>query len=94
MRKQFIAVRSSRVTTDGQRHVGWLLRERATRGQSEERKYHWSNLPAAATLEELAGYAHRRFAVEQFQKGAKREVGWNQYQCDTACAAILSSRHS
>jgi SRSO17 transposase len=79
-RKKFIAVRCWRITADGRRHVGWLLGERATRGQPEERKYHWSNLPASATLEELAGYAHRRFAVEQFHEEAKGELGWDQYQ--------------
>jgi SRSO17 transposase len=80
LRKKFVAVRCWRVTSDGQRHVGWLLGERATRGQPEERKYAWSNLPAATTLEELAGCAHRRFAVEQFHEEAKGEVGWDQYQ--------------
>jgi SRSO17 transposase len=60
--------------------VGWLLGERATRGQPEERKYYWSNLPASATLEELASYAHRRYAVEQFHEEAKGELGWDQYQ--------------
>jgi SRSO17 transposase len=79
-RKQFVAVRGWRVTCEGQWHVGWLLGERATRGQPEERKYYWSNLPAAATVEELAGYAHRRYAVEQFHEEAKGEVGWDQYQ--------------
>jgi SRSO17 transposase len=80
LRKKFVAVRCWRVTTDGQRHVGWLLGERATRGQPEDRKYSWSNLPATATLEELAGYAHRRYAVEQFHEEAKGELGWDQYQ--------------
>jgi hypothetical protein len=42
--------------------------ERTTRGQPEERKYHWSNLLLVAMLEELVGYAHRRFAVKQFLK--------------------------
>ena len=55
LRKQFIAGRCWRITADGRRHVGGLLGERATRGQPEERKYHWSNLPASATVEELAG---------------------------------------
>jgi hypothetical protein len=54
LRKEFVAVRCWWVTSDGQRHVGWLLGERATRGQPEERKYSWSNLPPSATLEELA----------------------------------------
>ena len=80
LRKKFVAVRCWRITSDGQRHVGWLLGERATRGQPEERKYYWSNLPASASLEELAGYAHRRYAVEQFHEEAKGEVGWDQYQ--------------
>jgi SRSO17 transposase len=80
LRKKFVAVRCWRVTAEGQRHVGWLVGERATRGQPEERKYHWSNLSATATLEELAGYAHRRYAVEQFHEEAKGELGWDQYQ--------------
>jgi hypothetical protein len=76
LRKKFVAVRCWRATNDGQRHVGWLLGERATRGQPEERKYAWSNRPDSATVEELAGYAHRRFVVEQFHQEAKGEVGW------------------
>ena len=60
---------------------GWLRKKfvAATRGQPE-RKCYWSNLPATAALEELAGYAHRRYAVEQFHEEAKGEVGWDQYQ--------------
>jgi SRSO17 transposase len=80
LRKKFVAVRCWRVASDRQRHVGWLLGERATRGQPEERKYYWSNLSATATVEELAGYAHRRYAVEQFHEEAKGELGWDQYQ--------------
>jgi SRSO17 transposase len=80
LRKKFVAVRCWRVTREGQRHVGWLLGERATRGQPEERKCYWSNLSASATVDELAGYAHRRYAVEQFHEEAKGEVGWDQYQ--------------
>lgn len=80
LRKKFVAVRCWRVTREGQRQVGWLLGERATRGQPEERKYYWSNLSAATTVEELAGYAHRRYAIEQFHEEAKGEVGWDQYQ--------------
>jgi hypothetical protein len=45
---------------------------RATRSQPEERKYHY--LSASSTLEELAGYAHRRYAVEQFHAEAKRVI--------------------
>jgi SRSO17 transposase len=80
LRKKFVAVRCWRVTSDGQRHGGWLVGERATRGQPDERKYYWSNLPAEATLEELAGMAHRRHAIEQFHQEAKGELGWDQYQ--------------
>jgi SRSO17 transposase len=80
LRKKFVAVRCWRMAGGGQRHVGWLLGERTTRGQPEERKYYWSNLPAPATLETLAGYAHRRYAVEQFHEEAKGELGWDQYQ--------------
>jgi SRSO17 transposase len=68
------------VIRDGQRHVGWLLGERAPQGQPEDRKYDWSNLPAAATLDKLAGYAHRRHAIEQFHEEAKGDLGWDQYQ--------------
>jgi SRSO17 transposase len=80
LRKQFVAVRCWRVTSDGHRHGGWLVGARATWGQPEARKDHWSNLPATARLEELAGYAHRRYAVEQFHEEAKGEVGGDQYQ--------------
>jgi SRSO17 transposase len=79
-RKKFIALRCWRVTSDGQRHGGWLLGERAPQGEPEERKYYWSNLPASASLEELAGYAHRRHGIEQFHEEAKGELGWDQYQ--------------
>jgi SRSO17 transposase len=80
LRQKFAAVRGWRVTSDGQRHEGWLVGERATQGQPEERKYYWSNLPVEIPLEELAGYAHRRHAVEQFHEEAKGELGWDQYQ--------------
>lgn len=79
-RKKFVAVRCWRVTSEGHRHEGWLLGERAARGQPEERKYFWSNLPEDATVEELAGLAHRRHAIEQFHEEAKGELGWDQYQ--------------
>jgi SRSO17 transposase len=80
LRKKFVAVRCWRVTSDGHRHHGWLVGERAPQGQPEERKYYWSNLPAEATLEELAGLAHRRHAIEQCHEEAKGELGWDQYQ--------------
>src|SRR5919204_370887 len=80
LRKKFVAVRCWRGTSDGPRHAGWLVGERTTRGQPEERKYYWSNLPASATVDELAGDAHRRYAVEPCHEEAKGELGWDQYQ--------------
>jgi SRSO17 transposase len=80
LHKKFVAVRGWRVTSDGHGHEGWLLGERAARGQPEEPKDSWSNLPASASLEELAGYAHRRQAIEPFHEEAKGELGWDQYQ--------------
>jgi len=80
LRKKFVAVRAWRVTAEGELHVGWLLGERAARGQPEEQKYDWSNLPTSARLEVLVDYAHRRHAIEQFHEEAKGELGWDQYQ--------------
>jgi SRSO17 transposase len=80
LRKKFMAVRGWRVTSDGRRHEGWLVGERAPQGQPEERKYFWSNLPPETPLEALASYAHRRHAIEQFHEEAKGELGWDQYQ--------------
>jgi len=80
LRKNLVAVRCWRVTSDGHRHEGWLVGERATQGQPEERKYFWSHLPPDIPLEVLAGYAHRRHAIEPFHEEATGEWGWDQYQ--------------
>ena len=80
LRTQFVGVRGWRVTSDGHRHEGWLVGERAPRGQPEERKYFWSNLSVETPLEELAGLAHRRHAIEQFHEEAKGELGWDHDQ--------------
>jgi len=80
LRKKFVAVRAWRVTAEGEAPSGWLVGERAARGQPEDHKYSWSNLSASATLEELVEYAHRRYAIEQFHEEAKEELGWDQYQ--------------
>jgi SRSO17 transposase len=80
LRKKFVAVRAWRITTEGEAHIGWLVGERAARGQPEEHKFYWSNLLASATLEEMVDYAHRRHAIEQFHEEAKEELGWDQYQ--------------
>ena len=79
-RQKFVAVRCGCVTSDGSRHEGWLVGERATRGQPEERQYDWSNLPAETTLAELAGLAHRRQAIAQCHEEATGELGWDQDQ--------------
>jgi SRSO17 transposase len=80
LRKKFVALRAWRLTTAGEAHIGWLLGERAARGQPEERKFYWSNLPASASLETLMDYAHRRHAIEKFHEEAKEELGWDQDQ--------------
>src|SRR5437870_9533755 len=78
--KKFVAVRGWRITGEGEAHIGWLLGERGARGQPEERKDYWRNLPASATLEELVDSAHRRHAIAQFHEEAQEELGWDQYQ--------------
>jgi SRSO17 transposase len=80
LRKKFVAVRCGRVTGEGPRQEGWLVGERATRGPPEDRKSCWSNLPGETPLEELAGMAHRRHAIEQCHEAAPGELGWDQYQ--------------
>jgi SRSO17 transposase len=79
-RKKFVALRGWRMPSQGETRMGWLRGERAARGQPEERKYYWSNLSAAAVLEELVKYAHCRHAIEPFHEEAKGELGWDQYQ--------------
>jgi SRSO17 transposase len=80
LRKKFVAVRAWRLSAEGGAHIGWLVGERAARGQAEEHKFYWSNLLASAPLEERVDYAHRRHAIEQFPEEAKGELGWDQYQ--------------
>ena len=80
LRGRFAAVRCWRVTTDGTRHVGWLIGEREARGQEERRKFYWSNFGPQVPLERLVGYAHRRHWVEQYYEEAKTLLGWDQYQ--------------
>jgi SRSO17 transposase len=78
LRKKFVAVRGWRVSRDGSR----LPAGGGTcpQGQPEERKYFWSNLSQETPLEVLAGYAHRRHAIEQLHAEATGELGWDQYQ--------------
>jgi SRSO17 transposase len=80
LRGRFAAVRCWRVTTDGTRHVGWLIGEREARGHEERRKFYWSNFGPQIPLERLVEYAHRRHWVEQYYEEAKGLLGWDQYQ--------------
>jgi SRSO17 transposase len=80
LRGRFAAVRCWRVTSDGTRHVGWLIGERASRGHAERRKFYWSNFGPGVPLERLVEYAHRRHWVEQYYEEAKGLLGWDQYQ--------------
>ena len=80
LRQKTVAVRCRRVTSGGPRHEAWLVGECATQRQPEEWKYFWSNLPPDTSLEALAGYAHRRHAIEPCHEEATGEVGWDQYQ--------------
>jgi SRSO17 transposase len=80
LRKKCVAVRAGRLTAEGEASIGWLLGERAARGQPEEPKYYGSNLPASTPVEELVAYAHRRHAIEQLHEEAKGALGWDHYQ--------------
>jgi SRSO17 transposase len=80
LKGRFAALRCWREPSEGVRVPGWLIGERPPRGKADERKYHWSNFGAAATLEEMVGYAHRRYGVEKFHEEAKGLLGWDQYQ--------------
>ncbi len=80
LRGRFAAVRCWRVTTDGRRHLGWLIGEREAPGQDRRRKYYWSNLGPGMPLATMVEYAHRRHWVEQYHEAAKGELGWDQYQ--------------
>jgi SRSO17 transposase len=80
LRQKCVAVRCWRVTSDGHRHHGWRVGERAPQGQPEERQSDWRHLPAEATREALAGLAHRRQALEPCHEEATGELGWDQSQ--------------
>jgi hypothetical protein len=77
-RQQGVAGRGGRVTSDGPRHRGWLVGERATRGQPAARQYVWRKLPAETTRAEVAGYAHRRHAIAPVHEEATGELGGDQ----------------
>jgi SRSO17 transposase len=57
--------------------VVWLVGERRA---SSERKYHLANLPAAATLEELAATIKARWICEQAHQQLKKELGLDHFE--------------
>ena len=81
LKGRFCALRCLREPSEGVRVPGWLIGQRAARGQQQDKgKYHWSNFSVAASLEEMVEYAHRRYGVEQFHEESKGLLGWDQYQ--------------
>lgn len=74
------ALRCYRVDGDGRRHLGWLIGQRATRGQRGPAKYFWSNFGPQAALATMLEYAHRRHWIEQYYEEAKQELGWDDFQ--------------
>jgi SRSO17 transposase len=80
LRGRFAAVRCWRVTSDGRRHLGWLIGEREASGQERRRKFYWSNFGRQVPLVTMVEYAHRRHWVERFHEEAKGLLGWDQYQ--------------
>ena len=80
LRAKFVAVRCYRVDGDGTCHVGWLIGQRAGRGQAAEVKFFWSNFPASTPLARMVELAHRRHWIEQYHEEAKGELGWDEFQ--------------
>jgi SRSO17 transposase len=90
LRKQFVAVRvhwatgSAQFSTSHHRVFtgpeGWLLGERPVPGESGDRKWYVSNLPADTPLQRLVELAHSRWPIEQFYEDAKGECGLDHYQ--------------
>ena len=80
LRAKFVAVRCYRVDGDGTRHLGWLIGQRAGRGQAAEVKFFWSNFPASTPLARMVELAHRRHWIEQYHEEAKGELGWDEFQ--------------
>lgn len=74
------ALRGYRVDSDGRRHLGWLIGQRASRGQQGPAKYFWSSMGAQTALATMLEYAHRRHWIEQYYEEAKQELGWDDFQ--------------
>src|SRR3954451_1263770 len=77
LKAHVVAIRCWRVTSDGQRRIGWLIGEDAADGK---RRYYWSNFGPHTPLLRMVEYAHRRHWVERFHEEAKELLGWDQYQ--------------
>jgi SRSO17 transposase len=90
LRKQFVAVRVHWATGGAQCSTshhrvytgpeGWLLGERPVPGDSGDRKWYFSILPADTPLRRLVELAHSRWPIEQFYEDAKGECGLDHYQ--------------
>ena len=72
-----LPITDARVTTGPE---GWLLGERPRPGETGERKWYFSTLPATTPLQRLVELAHARWAIEQFYEDAKGECGLDDYQ--------------
>ena len=91
MRRQFAALRmhwgkgnQTRSLDDHRTKTsaeGWLIAERPLGGDDEsETKYYFSNLPAQATLKELATAVRSRWPIEQFYQDGKQLCGLGDFQ--------------
>ena len=74
---------------------GWLIAERPLDGDGQsERKYYFSNLPARASLKELAAAVRSRWPIEQFYQDGKQLCGLGDYgRSDTICWPPLDGLH-
>ena len=88
LRARFCAVRvraadgpTQRIGAMGNQHLPgeevWLVGEFRASG---ERKYYLSNLPAAATLKQLAGLIKARWVCEQAHQQMKEELGLDHFE--------------
>ena len=88
LRARFCAVRvraadgpTQRIGDLGNQHLPgeevWLVREERASG---ERKYYFSNLPAEATLKQLAGLIKARWVCEQAHQQMKEELGLDHFE--------------
>lgn len=79
LRKQFVAVRVHRAVEDTTGKEGWLIGERPLPGHEGERKFYWSDLPAATPLARLVELGHRGPGVERGYQDGKSHTGMDDY---------------